>query len=59
MSAAMVTNGANQLQAAVHLIGTDQLPMPENVSVHKAIFGPKQLIGFRIYAGEGMCLLSP
>ena len=32
MSAAMVTNGANQLQAVAHLIGTDQLPIPESVS---------------------------
>ena len=32
MSAAMVTNEANQLQAAAHLVGTDQLPMPESVS---------------------------
>ena len=33
MSAAMVTNGSNQLQAVAHLIGTEQLPIPESVSI--------------------------
>lgn len=37
MSAAMVTNGANQLQAVAHLIGTDQLPIPESVSTKRHI----------------------
>ncbi len=32
MSAAMVTNAANQLQAVAHLIGINQLPIPARVS---------------------------
>ena len=31
MSAVMVTNNDNQLQAAAHLIGTNQLPLPHRV----------------------------
>ena len=31
MSAVMVTNNDNQLQAAAHLIGTSQLPLPHRV----------------------------
>ena len=32
MSACLITDEADQLQAAAHLIGTNQLPLPDNVS---------------------------